>query len=446
MALSLRGYIDIESSTEIPVIEPETWIPDDLFQAALAASEHDSDREDPYVPQPKRFMQTERQKKWHARDLEVKKMAWTIMKLRKIHKARHQRLKEHKQHPSPFEKLPSDLVLKLVQHTHLRDISELSKTSAINQRIFKTNENAIFRGIEIEQFPEWKWLFGDSKHRTPAQAQHLKDAIISENYFQNPGAHGWAYDEQLLEILQMIDNNEFTGVRNVLFLQDMQDRVDMDIEATERYTMKNIARRTAMCLRRLSFRRPGIVKEENRSEDGSLVNSLMLPWEARCQLINEQPASIQTEIRSVIKLVVEVLCDRLQDEVREWIRRHYRTTIDQQKARKEKRWMSKLMTGLILQTVIPHWRVETLYSSRASCFAWESQCAYLAFDLGELWKEHDEGNVDVIQEVQNGVEFGKSIGLEVEELLEGTLVGGYFDGEAYLHLQEGADEGYDVES
>lgn len=250
----------MECSIEITFTEPQPEIPDDIpddiYQAALAASQHDSDGEDPYEPQPKRFMQTEHQKRRQKRDLEIRKLAWTIRKMR---------LKKQKQRPSPFEKLPSELVLKLMQHTQLQNIVDLIKSSPINRKIFRANDEAVFRGIEIEQFPEWKWLFGDSKYRTSAQSQHLKNAIMSENRPKNLGAHGWAYDKQLLEFLRLIDNNEFTGVRNVRFLQDMQDYVDLDVKATESYARTTIARRTAICLRSLTFRRPDIVNEEERT-------------------------------------------------------------------------------------------------------------------------------------------------------------------------------------
>ena len=389
---------------------------DEIFQAAMAASEQDSDGDDPYGPQPKRFMQTEQQKRRHARDLEIRRAAYTIRKMKKTHKADHQRLKKQKQRRSVFEKLPSELILKLMQHTHWRNISRFGNSSAINRSIFKANKNAIFRGMETEQFAEWEWLFGHSKCRTPAQAQHLKDAIISVNF-----AHGWTSEDQLLEILQMIDENNFTGVQNVRFLQGMQDRLDTEHRAIESYTGRKIARRTAMCLRSLGFQRPGIVKEEDRTADKPSVGFVDLPWEARCQLVNEQPASIQTEIRSFFKVVVDRYCDVLQDGVREWIERNQSSSVYQQEPRAVKKWMSKLMVGLVLEAVIPTWRVEALESAY---FNWEYYISDLDDNLEEILDEYDRGNVDVIKyAAKDGVEFGKSIGLELEGSLDGTLAG-----------------------
>ena len=315
-----------------------------------------------------------------------------------------------------------------MQHTHLRSIPKLGNSSAIDRSIFEANQNAIFRGIEIEQFPEWQWLFGDSKHRTSAQSQHLKDAILSETYSPNPGAHGWAYDEQLLKIMQMVDEDKFTGVRNVIFLQDMQDRLDVDVKAIDSYTRTKMARRTAMCLRSLSFQRPSIAKEEDRTEYEPLVNALLLTWEARSQLVNEQPASIQAEIRLVLKIVVKEHYPLFEAVVTQWAWRHYRNPGTHRNPQEVQKWMSTLVTGLILETVIPQWRAKgSVAPSPTPCFAWKSSSPYLARHLEDLLDEHDGGNVDVLRRVRGGLELGRGVGLDLEGLLEGTWAGGYID-------------------
>lgn len=427
MALRLHDLITIETSTEVTVPGLQTPIPTDIYQAALAASQHDSDGEDPYEQQPKRFMQTEHQKRRNKRELDIRKVAWTLRKMKKSHKANHQRRKEQKRRASSFHELPSELVLKLMQHTHLRNISDLSNSSAINRNIFNANQISIFRGVEIEQFPEWKWLFGDSKQRTSRQRQFLKDAILSENYSKNPGAHGWAYDDELLGLLRMIDTDRFTGMRNVMFLQDMQDRVDVDIQVTESYTGMAIARRTAMCLRCLSFQQPDILKEENRIEDGPLLQALVMPWETRCQLIDEQPARIQAEIRSILSLVVKDQYFSLRAVVVQWVWARQTSDDNQERREKKRKWVSRLVTGLVLQTVIPQWRTDTVGSSPAPDFVWRHSFPYMSVALSDLLEEYYGGSVDVPQEVEEGVQFGRSIGLDVEGLLEGLLAGQHLE-------------------
>ena len=410
-----RDYAIAKVSTE-----EQPPISDDIFQAALAASEQDSDGDDPYGPQPKRFMQTEQQKRQHGRDLEIRRAAYTIRKMKKTRKADYQQLKRQKQRGSAFEKLPTDLILMLMQHTPLRNIYNFSNSSAINRSIFQANRGAIFRGIETEQFSEWEWLFGNSRYRTPAQAQHVKDAIIYTTF-----AHGWVSNDRLLEILHMIDQNEFSGKRNAMFLQEMQDDLKMEHRAIESYTGRKISRRTAMCLMSLGFQRPCIVSEENRTEDKPSVKFVDLPWNARCQLVNEQPASIQAEIRLFLNVVVEKFGDILQAVVRQWIERNQSSFVYQQKPGVVKKWMSKLMAGLILEALIPTWRVEALESAP---FNWEYYISDLDEDLREILDEYDGGNVNVIHNAaKDGVEFGKSIGLALEGVLDGTSAGDAFD-------------------
>ncbi|KAM0804907.1 hypothetical protein BDR22DRAFT_959490 [Usnea florida] len=409
-----RDYAITKVSTE-----KQPQLADDIFQAAMVASEQDSDGDDPYGPQPKRFMQTEHQKRQHARDLEIRRAAYTIRKMKKTHKADHQRLKKQKQRGSAIEKLPTDLILMLMQHTHWRNINNFSNISAINRSIFQANRKAIFRGMETEQFPEWEWFFGNSKRRTPAQAQHLKDAMTMTF------AHGWVSDDRILEIFQMIDQSEFTGMRNTMFLQGMQDNLDMEHRAIESYTGRKVSRRTAMCLSSLGFQRLSIVTEENRTEDKPSLQYVDLPWDARCQLVNEQPASIQAEIRLVLKIVVERYGDVLQDEVAQWIEENQSSSVYQQNPGVLKKWMSKLMAGLVLEALIPTWRIEALESAPSN---WDDSILDLSENLGEILDEYDGGNVNVINHAaKDGVEFGKRIGLELEGFLDGTLAGEAFD-------------------
>ena len=425
--MAQSDIIDVDSSAEMPVTELQNLIPDDIFEAALAASQHESDGEDPWGPQPKRFMQTEHQKTQQKRDLEIRQVAWTLRKMKKDHEAKRQRLKKQKRRPSPFEKLPSELIIKVMQHTHLNDLLDLVNSSEINQSIFEANKNAVYRGIEIEQFSDWKWLFGDTMNRNVAQSQRLKDAIAVECFFQSFGARGQSWYEQLQEILRTIDDKSFTCLQNVIFLQDMQDLVEMDIEATESYMHKKITRRTAICMRSLNFERPAILKEEQRTGNGPLVRYIPLPWEARSQVIREQPGSIQAEIRSILKLVIIDFYRRLEEVLTRWTHRHYGNPGNHRKPQEVKKWMSALVTGHIIEEVIPRWHSDVIQDALALCFARRSTFLEIANGLIFLLDEHDQGRPNVLQQVKAGVEFGKSIGLDVEGLVEGTPVGDCVD-------------------
>ena len=410
--MAKRAFEDVDSSTRVPI--NASHIPDDIFQAALAASRH-SDEGNPYGPQPKRFMQTDEQNRRHGRELEIRKVARALRKIRQDHK---ERLESQKQrHPSPFETLPSELLLKLMQHTHPLNLLDLVNSSVVTKQLFEANIKAVFRGMEIEQFPEWKWFFGDSTHRTSAQSQRLKYAILSENQC-------WQYGKQLIESVRAMDTSNFTGMRNVMFLQDMQDRLDMDVEAIKSYTRKRVARRTAICVRILIFGRPSVLNEEDSTEDGSLVDVFAQQWKTRSQFIQEQPASIKAEINVVLKTIIDEHGKGLQEVVRQWAWQHYSLHGNHRKPQELKKWMSKVMTGLILETAIPQWHPACLPDL---LFVWEITDLDLADNLQEILDKHDNGIVDEIQDFKNGVDFGQSIGLDVEDLLEETPAGRYID-------------------
>lgn len=400
----------MDSSSKRNFAEIHESIPDDVYEAALAASQHDSDGEDPFGPQPKRFMQTEHQKKRQKRELYIRQVAFMLRK-------------ERKDQSSPFRKLPSELILKLMQHIDLSNLLEFANSSKIIQCIFRANETAIYRGMEIEQFSDWKWLFGNTIHRTSAQLQHLRDAISVNYPF---GVTGLGFEERFLELLQTIDNKKFTGMQNVMFLQDMQDRVDTDITAIESYTKQQIARRTAICLRSLSFQRPVVVKEEDRGENGPLVDCLTLPWEARSELIVEQPASIQAEIRSLLMIAVQKFYCPLQRVLRWWTLKFYRDPGNHLKSQVVKKWMSKLVTGLILQDMVPQWYSETVGSSIKLSFETSSNLER-AYNLRRLLEVHNRGSVNVLEEVEDALQFGRSIKINLEGLVDGTLAGDLVD-------------------
>ena len=407
--------------------EKHESIPDDVRKAALGLIQKGLDDGDPFGPQPRIFMETEHQKKERKRKLYIKQVASDL------------RGKE-RDDSSRFRKLPPELILKMMQHIDLSNLENFVTSSEINKCMFEANKNAIYRGMEIEQFPDWKWLFGNTVHRTSAQVQHLKDAISVEYCF---GKSRLDHELILLETLGVIDNKMFTGVRNIEFLQDMQYRVDTDLGAIKSYTTeqearrttkqiprrtpKQIARRTAMCLRSLSFLRPIVVKEEDRVDNGPLVHCLTLPWVARSELIIRQPASIQAEIRSLLMIAVRKFYNqKLQRILKTWTRKHYRNPVNHRKAGEVKRWMSKLVTGLILQDMAPQWYSASVGDEIKLTFELSSSDD-VGNNLEVLLKVHNEGSVDVLEEVEEPLQFGRSIGIDLEGLVDGTPAGNMVD-------------------
>ena len=398
------------SSFNRAFVELHESIPDDVYEAALAASQQDSDEEDPFGPQPKRFLQTEHQKKRQTRELYTRQVACMLRE-------------ERRDQSSRFRKLPPELILKLMQHLDLSNLDNFVISSGMNKWIFGVSETAIYRGMEIERFSDLKWLFGKTVHRTSAQMQHLKDAICVEYC---SGASRLAYEQDLLKFMRMIDINSFTGRQNVTFLQTMQDRVDTDITAIKSYTTKQVARRTAMCLMRLSFLRPTVVKEEDRADNGPLVRCLTLPWVARSELIVEQPASVQAEIRSLLMIAVRRFYLPLQKILNRWTCKYYRNPGNHRKPQEVKRWMSKLVMGLILQDMVPQWYSVGVNSDVELSFE-QSSIYEVGVNLKLLLQKHDEGSVDVLKKVKDPLQFGRSIGIDLEGLVDGTSAGDLVD-------------------
>ncbi len=417
-------------------MEASSDIPDDIWEAALAACQHDSDRVDPYEPQPIRFLQTKQQKTQQERDVFIERVTKALKKLnpqrlnklndRRLRKLNDRRLKKQMQRLSPIQRLPSDLILELMRHTSVQDLYSLVNSSAIHRRIFKKNKGAVFRGMETEQFSEWKWLFGNSKHRTSAQTQILKDAMF-EVCAKDPQEHAWACNEEYIRALQMIDENNFTGTILIMFLEHMQKCLDTDLIATESYTRTKIARRTGMCLSSLSFQRADVIEMENGTEQERMVKRLGLQWEARSQLIREQPAGVQEEIQSILNSIIEDVYAQVQGILIRWAARYYNNPGNHRRPRQVRKWMSKMVAGLVLEEVILRWYTEKTDTSSFPCLAWVSALKYQPFEVRQLLDRHDEENTDPLEEVKNGIKFGESIGLEMEGIVDGTDAGKFID-------------------
>ena len=386
-------------------------IPDDVYEEALAASQQDSDGENAFETQPRPFMQTGDQIRRQARDLCIRQLAFVLRD-------------ERRDQSSRFRMLPPELILKMMQHMELEDVDEFANFRMTNERIFEANKLAIYRGMEIERFPDWKWLFGNTVHRTSAQEQHLKDAISGDEW--SFGRIRSVHEKGLLECLRTIDKKNFTGIKNIRFLEALEPRVDADIEAIESYTTKQIARRTAICLRSLSFKRAIVVKEEDRVDNGPLVRLESLPWEARSELIVEQPTSIQAEIRSLLMIAVQRFHSPNDLILSWWANNYYSKPGFHREAREVKKWMSKLVMGLILEEMVPRWYSESTTFSTKMIFE-KSSGRQASISLMRLLGEYDEGKTDVLEEVEDVLQFGRRIGIEVEGLVDGTGAGNIVD-------------------
>lgn len=119
--------------------------------------------------------------------------------------------------------------------------------------------------------------------------------------------------------------------------------------------------------------------------------------------------------------MVEDLYYNVQEVLKQWTFRHYNSPGNHRKPQEVKKWMSKIVSGLILEAVIPSWHAETSAFSPAPFFSWKHSSMYLAHNLCDLLEDHDEGIVEGLEAVKSGVEFGRRIGMNVEGLFDGPL-------------------------
>lgn len=394
-------------------------------------AESDINEENPYDPQPKRFMQTEHQKKARAEELEKKMIIWTFEKMKKAHRERQQRLRWKKlKQSAPFERLPTELVLNLMEHTDPDDIHFLAQSSKSTYGIFKAHENACYNGMAAEQFSDYKWLFGESKQRTLEQCTNVYDAIFSSNYL--------VLDNQgLLRILEAVGDEGLMGWRNLAFLQDMRNWTDDNTDGIERYTGLRVARRTVTCLMSFGFKRPFVIED---MQGQAALQYEDLPWEERFSRFNSQPASVQVEIRGVVRTMILKIANELDlmgQQTTEWICNYYDADDGMvlEEPKRLKKWMAELAVGLILEVVIPHWglyRHTTIPIPGATPFRLckHIQCLWqpLVRQIGIRYQSMLEGRTDgedtVLQEVASGVKFAERIGLDIEWVLGADTLAG----------------------
>lgn len=71
----------------------------------------------------------------------------------------------HKKKNDMLAKLPAEIILELIRHTHPRSIKALEKALPSARDALKNSRDACFRGMEVEQFQHLSWLVGDSQRR-----------------------------------------------------------------------------------------------------------------------------------------------------------------------------------------------------------------------------------------------------------------------------------------
>ena len=96
----------------------------------------------------------------------------------KLLEAKYERSRLPPTKPSPFGKLPRELVLEVFKQAQLNDFHQLANTCSMFRNLFSTSQATIYRGMEQSQYSLTITLYGDSTCRHHWQKANL-NALLS---------------------------------------------------------------------------------------------------------------------------------------------------------------------------------------------------------------------------------------------------------------------------
>ena len=333
-----------------------------------------------------------------------------------------------------LKRLPYELILHIMRHTPLPHLDDLLSRSKAAAEFFETCKYALFRGMEIEQFSDLEWLFGNSIHRSFKQKHALKDCLYL--------TLDWKSDEELFDIFKRVDEGKFAGRDNIESLQSIDNLIDV---MTGRF---NLTRRAAMCL--IMFRLDRVVLHEDngvtldedetksQSTDPDTANCISirgLPMVERIELYQNQSVEIQAELREAIELAVFTIIRFLDSSAApfatrhgspllgkvtvRWIRHYYgpKKTDDKMELKFMGRWLANLAVGYVLHSFLPN------VGERLLHIAGELEDQLVVFSDALMMELETSGSTDTIWRGER--DFAYFIGFDWSWILNGTRVGAY---------------------
>ena len=404
---------------------------DSLDSRMFASPDIDSTSDD--VMEPVRYMQTEIQERRHRQNLEKRRLLQAIRRLRrarrekiqsitlpsgrveKVSRAGIQRTK--RQIKDPFKNLPCDVLLDIMRQTRCDDFVNLMEVSPTAEDVYSGNGNACIRGIEVEQYSQLKWLFGDSRHRTTKQMQALKDWIGTYYYVSRE-------EDTVVEDFGRIDDGKLTGPGSLKYLLRIQESLGDFIKSLEDTTGIEMTYRTALCVQALSMKRAELVEvtvfdRSRGNHEIQLVCLVDMPSEYRISLFKGQPATTQDEIRRIFQKIITPIARASMDlSVADWVRYYYSEGANN--SSKELKdmgsWLTSLCVGMVMQVVLEH-PGETMDT-------WMDMCS------GKVGASNIESIITLEMElegqgeeqVQMGMQCVEAIGFDTGKVLAGTAV------------------------
>lgn len=405
---------------------------DDTLDSSVFASPYiDSSSDD--NTEPVRFMQTEIQKRRHRQNLEKRKLLQAIRRLRRAHRQKSQMITlpsgkarkvrragmqvRKRQMKDPFKDLPCDVLLDIMRQTHCGDFVNLMEVSPAAEDVYSGNESACIRGIEVEQYSQLKWLFGDSRQRTTGQKQAFKDWIGT--YYYAAGE-----EDTVIEDFGRIDDGKLTGPRSLKYPLWVQKSLGNYMKLVKDTTGLEITCRTALCMQALIMKRAELVEKTLVSRarghhKTQLVCLSEMPSEDRISLFKEQPATTRNEICRIFeKIILPIARETLDLSVAAWVRDYYTRWLSTPSVELEdmETWLTSLSVGLVMQVVLEH-PGETMDT-------WMDMCTGKIGTLYLPWIIVLELGLGGQGEkpVKTGIEFAEAIGFDSRKALTGTAV------------------------
>ncbi len=405
---------------------------DDTLDSSVFASPYiDSTSDDD--TEPVRYMQTETQKRRHRQNLEKRRLLQAIRRLKRAHREKPQTItlpsgtvvevsrggiqRRKRQMKDPFKDLPCDVLLDIMRQTRCGDFINLMEVSPAAEEVYSGNENACIRGVEVEQYSQLKWLFGDSRQRTSEQKQAFKDWIGTYYYVSRQ-------EDTVVEDFRRIDDGKLTGPRSLKYPLGVQESLGDFIKSLKDTTGIQMTCRTALCMQALSMKRAELVEAMvfNRARGHhktQLVCLSEMPSEDRISLFKGQPATTQNEIRRIFeKIVTHIARVLMNPSVADWAENYYSRGANHSSKRLKEMgaWLISLVVGMVTQVVLEH-PGETMDT-------WMDMCSGKigASNLPSIIALEMELKGQGEEQVKMGMEFAEAIGFDMRKILAGTAV------------------------
>ena len=383
--------------------------------------------------EPVRYMQTEVQKRRHRQNLEKRRLLQAIRRLRRARRGKSQIItlpsgkigkvsrgatqRRKCQMKDPFKDLPCDVLLDIMRQTRCGDFVNLMEVSPAAEDVYIGNESACIRGIEVEQYSQLKWLFGDSRHRTAKQKQAFKDWIGTYYYVSKQ-------EDTVVEDFGRIDDGKLTGPRSLKYPLWVQESLGDFIKSLDDTAGIEMTCRTALCMQALSMKRAELVgttvfHRARSHHETQLVCLSETPSEDRISLFNEQPATTQNEIRRIFENIITHIARVSMDlSVADWVRYYYSQGANNssKEVKEMGAWLTSLVVGMVMQVVLEH-PGETMDT-------WMDMCSGKvgASNLESIITLEMELEGQGEEQVKIGMEFAEAIGFDTRKVLAGTAV------------------------